>query len=70
MSALALAPAGYEAPALSWSDETAVERAWVVWVVWVFTLSAALAWASYCIYQGGDPEIDIGWFRIKVSCTR
>jgi len=69
MSALALSEA-YERPALHWPGETAVEQPWVVWVVWVFTLSTAFAWATYCITQGGDPDIDIGWFRIKVSCHR
>ena len=70
MSALALSRPGYEPPAVVWQGETAMEQPWVVWVVWVFTLSAALAWAAYCIHQGGDPDIDVGWFRIKVSCTR
>ena len=70
MSALALSRPGYEPPAVGWTGETAVEQAWVVWVVWVFTLSAALGWATYCIHIGGDPEIDVGWFRVKVSCTR
>lgn len=70
MSALALSRVEYQAPAVAWQGETAVEHPWVVWVVWVFTLSAALAWAAYCIQQGGDPDIDIGWFRIKVACTR
>jgi len=70
MSAMAVSRGAYEAPALEWSGETAVEQRWLVWVVWVFTLSAALAWAAYCIHQGGDPDIDIGWFKIKVSCYR
>jgi hypothetical protein len=70
VSALAVPRPGYEAPAVVWQGETAMEQPWVVWVVWVFTLTAALAWATYCIHQGGDPDIDVGWFRVKVSCTR
>lgn len=70
MSVMAVTPAAYEPPALSWSGETATEQHWLVFAVWVFTLSAALAWASYCIYVGGSPDIDVGWFRIKVSCYR
>jgi hypothetical protein len=70
VSALALSRPGYEPPAVGWTGETAVEQPWVVWVVWVFTLSAALGWATYCIHIGGDPDIDVGWFRVKVSCTR
>ena len=70
MSALALSREAYEPPALEWTGEPAVEQAWVIWVVWVFTLSAALGWATYCIHVGGDPDIDVGWFRVKVSCTR
>jgi hypothetical protein len=68
MSALALS--GYQRPAIAWAGEVAEERPWLVWAVWVFTLSAALAWAAYCVHQGGNPDIDIGWFRIKVSCYR
>jgi hypothetical protein len=70
MSALAVSQAAYQPPAVAWQAETAIEQPWVVWAVWVFTLTAALAWASYCIHQGGDPDIDVGWFRIKVSCHR
>lgn len=70
MSALALSGPGYQAPAADWPGETAIEQPWVAWVVWVFTFSAALAWATYCIHQGGDPDIDVGWFRVKVSCNR
>lgn len=70
MSALAV-PTGYEPPALAWETGPATEQsAIIIWVIWVFTLSAALAWASYCIYVGGSPDIDIGWFRIKVACWR
>jgi hypothetical protein len=65
---VALTP--YRPPAFVWAGETAVEQPWLVWAVWVFTLTAALAWASYCIAQGGSPDIDIGWFKIKVSCYR
>ena len=68
MSALALS--SYEPPAIAWPGEVADERPWLVWAVWVFTLSAALAWAAYCIHQGGNPDIDIGWWRIKVACYR
>jgi hypothetical protein len=60
----------YEAPALAWRREVATEQPWLVWAVFVFTVSAALAWASYCIYSGGQPDVDIGWFRIKVSCYK
>jgi hypothetical protein len=60
----------YEAPALSWRGEVGTEQPWLVWAVFVFTVSAALAWASYCIYSGGQPDVDIGWFRIKVSCYK
>ena len=70
MSLLAVAPAAYEPPAVVWRGETATEQPWVVWVVYVFTIAAALAWATYCVHQGGDPEIDIGWFRVKVACHR
>ena len=70
MSALALPSAAYEPPALAWPGESATEQPWLVFAVWVFTLSAALAWATYCISQGGDPSVDVGWFRIKVSCYR
>jgi hypothetical protein len=70
MSALAVSPAVYEPPALGWRGEVATEQPWLVFAVWVFTLSAALAWAAYCIHQGGNPDIDIGWFRIKVSCYK
>jgi hypothetical protein len=60
----------YQAPALAWRGEVATEQPWLVWAVFVFTVSAALAWASYCIYSGGQPDVDIGWFRIKVSCYK
>jgi len=70
MSALALSPAVYEPPALSWPGESATEQPWLLFVVFVFTLTAAFAWATYCINQGGSPDIDIGWWRIKISCYR
>ena len=70
MSALAVSPAVYESPVLDWRGEVATEQPWLVFAVWVFTLSAALGWAAYCIHSGGDPDIDIGWFRIKVTCTK
>ena len=70
MGALALSPSVYEPPALLWSGEQAVEQPGIVFVVWVFTLSAALAWAAYCIAVGGQPHVDIGWFKIKVTCYR
>jgi hypothetical protein len=60
----------YERPALEWPGESATEQAWLAWAVFVFTVTAALAWASYCIYTGGQPDVDIGWFRIKVSCYK
>jgi hypothetical protein len=70
MSVLAVSHPAYEPPALAWRGETATEQPWLVFAVWVFTLSAALAWASYCIYVGGSPEVDVGWFRIKVACYK
>jgi hypothetical protein len=70
MSALAVSPVVYESPVLGWRGEVATEQPWLVFAVWVFTLSAALGWAAYCIHSGGDPDIDIGWFRIKVTCTK
>jgi hypothetical protein len=60
----------YEPPALAWPGETATEQPWLVFAVFVFTVSAALAWSAYCISQGGQPDVDIGWFRIKVSCYK
>ena len=68
MTALAQTP--YEPPALAWAGETATEHPWIWWVVFVFSFSAALAWASYCVYAGGSPEIDWQWYRFKVSCHR
>lgn len=70
MSALALSPAVYEPPALTWPGETVTEQPWLVFAIYVFTVTAALAWATYCLSLGGDPSIDVGWFRIKVSCYR
>jgi hypothetical protein len=70
MTELVASPGAYRAPALHWTGETAVEQPWLVFAVWVFTLSAALAWAAYCIQKGGSPDLDVGWFRIKVSCYR
>ena len=70
MGALAVSPSGYQPPAAAWREELTTEQPWVIWAVWVYSLSAALAWAAYCIHQGGDPDIDVGWFRVKVSCNR
>ncbi len=68
---LALAPSGYEPPALQWREETAVEAPGIWFVILVgFSYSAALAWASYCIYKGGSPEISFGWSGFKVACYR
>jgi hypothetical protein len=70
MSVLAVSHPAYEPPEVGWRGETATEQPWLVFAVWVFTLSAALAWAAYCIHQGGSPDMDVGWFRIKVACYK
>jgi hypothetical protein len=69
MTALAVAPA-YEAPALAWPGEVATQQPWIWWVVFVFSYVAALAWASYCISQGGSPTIEWQWWRFKITCHR
>jgi hypothetical protein len=69
--ATALALPAYEAPALDWTTETA-ERAEVVWwVVFVgFAYTVAMAYAAYCTYSGGDPDISLTWRGFKVTCHR
>jgi hypothetical protein len=69
MSATAVAPA-YEPPTLVWSGENATEQPWIAWVVFVFAYSAALAWASYCLYTGGSPDISWSWFKFRIACHK
>ena len=70
-STLAIAPPAYEAPAIQWRGETAEREAVVWWVVLVgFSYAAALAWASYCIYSGGSPEISFTYKGFKMACHR
>lgn len=65
------ATAVYEPPAFACAArDAATEQPWVAWVVFVFAYSVALAWASYCLYQGGSPEISWAWFKFKVACYR
>ena len=61
----------YEAPALVWRSartETHPILWWAVFVGWAY--SAALAWAWYCIYSGGSPDISLTWRGFKVACYR
>ena len=60
----------YDPPALLWAADPATEQPWIAWVVFVFAYSVALAWASYCLWQGGSPEISWSWFKFKVACHR
>ena len=62
--------AAYESPALLWPGETANEQPWLAWVVFVLAYSVALAWATYCVWQDGSPEISWSWFKFKVACYR
>ena len=68
----ALALPAYEAPALVWEVDPPAERAEVLWwVVFVgFAFSVAMAYAAYCTYSGGSPEISLTWKGFKVSCYR
>jgi hypothetical protein len=67
----AMAPPSYEPPALAWAGETAQAVAAVWWAILVgFSFSLALAYASYCIYFGGDPSISFGWKGFTVTCHR
>lgn len=69
--ATALALPAYEAPALAWTTETAERSEVLWWVVFVgFAYSLALAYAAYCTYAGGQPEISLTWRGFKVSCRR
>ena len=70
-STLAIAPPAYEAPAIEWRGETA-ERETVLWwaIIVGFSYAAALAWAAYCIYSGGSPQISFTWNGFKVACYR
>lgn len=69
--ATALALPAYEAPALAWTNETAERSEVLWWVVFVgFAYSLALAYAAYCTYAGGEPEISLTWRGFKVSCRR
>lgn len=59
----------YEAPALIFAGETAELEDVVWWVVVVgFAYAIALAWATWCRYTGGSPDISFGWSGFKVAC--
>jgi hypothetical protein len=66
-TSLVLAP--YQPPALPWGGETAQRSPVVWWAVFVgFAYTLALAYATYCRYTGGDPEISLTWKGFKVEC--
>ncbi|MEX2211546.1 MAG: hypothetical protein WD689_07265 [Gaiellaceae bacterium] len=70
-TSVALAPPVYEAPALTWVGETAQAVATPIWAVLVgFSFALALAYASYCTYVGGSPDISFGWRGFRVTCNR
>jgi hypothetical protein len=69
-TSLAVAPPVYQAPAIGWA-ETAQVVDYVVWAIVVgFAFSLALAYAAYCSYIGGDPDISFGWTGFKVTCRK
>ncbi len=59
----------YERPVLAWPAETGQESPVVWWVVVVgFSFALAIAYAIYCTYTGGDPEITLTWSGFKITC--
>jgi hypothetical protein len=59
----------YSAPALAFAGEPAETDDVVWWIVVVgFAYAVALAWATWCRYNGGDAEISFGWTGFKVVC--
>ncbi len=61
----------YEAPALLWEGERGQVEPVLWWAIIVgFSYALALAWATYCIRRGGEPEISFGWRGFKVECHR
>ncbi len=68
---LAIAPPRYSVPELAWTGETAQVVTVVWWAIIVgWSFSLALAYASYCIYSGGSPDIELTWRGFKVTCER
>jgi hypothetical protein len=60
----------YERPRLAWPDGVVEQRQHILWwVVFVgFAYALAIAYAAYCTYTGGHPDIDLTWYGFKVSC--
>ena len=59
----------YAAPSLAFAGEPAETEDAIWWVVVVgFAYAVALAWATWCRYNGGDAEISFGWTGFKVVC--
>jgi hypothetical protein len=64
-----LSAAGYAAPAIAFSGETAEREDVVWWIVVVgFAYAVALAYVAWCRRQGGDGDISFGWSGFKVVC--
>lgn len=68
-TALALAVPDYAPPALVREGALAETDDVVWWAVFVgFAYGLALAWAAWCRYTGGNPEISFGWSGFKIAC--
>jgi hypothetical protein len=60
----------YEPPALAWPGGVVEQRQHILWwIIFVgFAYAVAVAFAAYCVHQGGHPDIELTWHGFKVSC--
>lgn len=64
-----MAVGAYEPPALLWDADPAQRSPIVWWVVFVgFAYTLAIAYATYCRWSGGDPDISLTWKGFKIEC--
>jgi hypothetical protein len=68
-AALALRAPVYAPPSVGLGGELTERDEVVWWAVFVgFAYVVAVAWATYCRWSGGYPEISLTWKGFKVVC--